>query len=965
MEIEVVGRHALLFDDDAMAAFVNSSDALVDWNSIPIDRYDVRHLLSSPPPPRRRHHHHHVVDSFESDLDQERYLDLSLHQQQDDEMKPVDTGGYNAVGFSYGNNEESAVPKTFDSGLGSSSFCPPFPVPVDLAIPPTEKLHHIIARTAIYVSKHGAQSEIVLRVKQGDNPTFGFLMPGHHLHSYFRFLVDHSEVLHSDAGEKPQIDKISNTEPGVGGGALSLLGSLYGFGEDEDGAVEHAVTSEEKASDGAITDHISEKTVSPKSFSNYAVLNRSVNSQDKVPAKPKDKIFVLKRNTLTSGLKAGGGSGTRKVGESSGLHSATTDKLRSSSVAPTSMIEPPSEMKKMIAKIVEFILKNGKQFEAVLIEQDSEHGRFPFLLPSSQYYQYYLQVLQEAQKSKVSGRASLNENDGLGLHGSSKKTIVSKGSGSSTLESAECDIPFDSERKEKFKMFIGKSKNDGLDPPEKASQQQSEVGVDAAAAAVILQAATRGIRKPNLDFLSRSSLNRKDDSSEHVSSLGSLPLSQPQSVSEKSGQNGSRCSVPVVKENAKTSAIGAAGESGSLEAQLTREQKLKAERLRRAKMFVAMIKSGSATQIKPESSRGTSLEPSHAGADTENNHPVAAKERAGSPLEIDATESIESSANKFSTDEYNERKARRKYRSNSGKHEAAKVDTGDEEDEVVHKHSRKKHRKEEKGVDDRDIKHPRKRHTSHASEDYVSEQEDHLEKYYRYSRKHRRSRRSSHDRDEKDEIEHEDERDHKYSRKHHRSSSDEYEDERKHDKSRRSSHDGDEKDEVEHDDERDHRYSRKHNRSYKSSNDEEEEEHEDRRSRKKHRSHQSSHRSRHHSSRDSHGHKHRKRHHTPSKDKESRRRDRHNINPEEENVHSIGYDGLNGKVPRSEREDLEEGEISAKVSDQSRGSAGGREPSVDVSSSFQDQRSSSQPLEPTEVPNDLRAKIRAMLLETL
>lgn len=129
----MVGRHALLFDDDAMAAFVNSSDALVEWNSIPIDRYDVRHLLSSPPPPRRRHHH--IVDSFESELDQERYLDLSYNQQEpDDDMKPVDAGGYNAVSFSYGNNDESAVPKNSDSGLGSSSFCPPFPVPVDLVI---------------------------------------------------------------------------------------------------------------------------------------------------------------------------------------------------------------------------------------------------------------------------------------------------------------------------------------------------------------------------------------------------------------------------------------------------------------------------------------------------------------------------------------------------------------------------------------------------------------------------------------------------------------------------------------------------------------------------------------------------------------------------------------------------------------------------------------------------------------
>ena len=80
MEMEVVGRHALLFDDDAMAAFVNSTDALVEWNSIPIDRYDVRHLLSSPPPPRRRNYHH-PIESIESELDLERYADLSYQQQ--------------------------------------------------------------------------------------------------------------------------------------------------------------------------------------------------------------------------------------------------------------------------------------------------------------------------------------------------------------------------------------------------------------------------------------------------------------------------------------------------------------------------------------------------------------------------------------------------------------------------------------------------------------------------------------------------------------------------------------------------------------------------------------------------------------------------------------------------------------------------------------------------------------------
>jgi hypothetical protein len=76
MDLEVVGRHTLLFDDDATAAFINSSDALVEWNSLSIDRYDVRHLLSNPPPPRKPRRHHSDDPSLESELDHERYLDL-------------------------------------------------------------------------------------------------------------------------------------------------------------------------------------------------------------------------------------------------------------------------------------------------------------------------------------------------------------------------------------------------------------------------------------------------------------------------------------------------------------------------------------------------------------------------------------------------------------------------------------------------------------------------------------------------------------------------------------------------------------------------------------------------------------------------------------------------------------------------------------------------------------------------
>lgn len=94
MDMEVVGRHALLFDDDNNASFVNSPDALVEWNSLFIDRYDVRHLLPNPMPPRTRRRHltpsssspppYHDA-SLESELDQERYLDLPLPSEEQEQ----------------------------------------------------------------------------------------------------------------------------------------------------------------------------------------------------------------------------------------------------------------------------------------------------------------------------------------------------------------------------------------------------------------------------------------------------------------------------------------------------------------------------------------------------------------------------------------------------------------------------------------------------------------------------------------------------------------------------------------------------------------------------------------------------------------------------------------------------------------------------------------------------------------
>jgi hypothetical protein len=74
-------------------------------------------------------------------------------------------------------------------------------------------------------------------VKQGDNPTFGFLMPDHHLHIYFRYLVDHPQLLKDDADAVGTNKGSTEREHASSGGALSLLGTTYDSGDEDEGTL--------------------------------------------------------------------------------------------------------------------------------------------------------------------------------------------------------------------------------------------------------------------------------------------------------------------------------------------------------------------------------------------------------------------------------------------------------------------------------------------------------------------------------------------------------------------------------------------------------------------------------------------------------------------------------------------------------------------------------------------------------
>lgn len=268
--------------------------------------------------------------------------------------------------------------------------------------PPTEKVHQIIARTALFVSKHGGQSEIVLRVKQGNNPAFGFLMPDHHLHPYFRFLVDHQELLSSDTdGKCSEAEKRGDSEIGHRGGALSLLGSIYGTGEDEDGAPEAPQGSLKVKSEKTTGHSVLTSLASEDRDSSVAIAKKDETvSKDTVPSL-KEKAPLIKKNRPISTVKVETEDGIKKDNEAAS-QGASGKKKYSTFLGPPKaepIIEPPSELKPVVEKIVEFILRNGKQFETILIEQDRRYGRFPFLLPSNLYHPYYLQALESDKEA--------------------------------------------------------------------------------------------------------------------------------------------------------------------------------------------------------------------------------------------------------------------------------------------------------------------------------------------------------------------------------------------------------------------------------------------------------------------------------------------------------------------------------------------------------------------------------------
>ncbi|KAM3331849.1 hypothetical protein ACQJBY_027630 [Aegilops geniculata] len=635
-------------------------------------------------------------------------------------------------------------------------------------------------------------------------------MPDHHLHSYFRYIVDHPQLLKdgsdADTNKGNKIVMGESENAASSSGALSLLGAVYESGDEDEGVLPASSKGKDPGND-ALHDNVHKG-------SSFLVHDNEVKKDPTVTTEAatlvKDKPIFTKKNPTIAGNSIVAAQREKVKDAMTVLTTSTKFDNSKLGVSDTKemILEPPSFLKGTMEKIVEFILRNGKEFEQKLIEQDRMTGRFPFLLPSNPYHSYYLKMLQETQESKSRGgssehkdrrsssdrqdrrssserrdrgsserkdRRSMERKDrsssDLRESGHDKEVTKSKGRGSANKDSSTFDRSSAEPSQNQLSDKQGEGKFQSVTGGAKKELPRT---VTADEAAAIVMAATRGLGPAN------PQPNTLKDTSGIRHIQGSGAVSKPASNSEPgtsvtSSDQLKKEGIGIIDDDwitntiAKAVAVAANKEADSSEASMTNEQKLKAERLRRARMFTSIIKGGGnksdlvTSDITNESARAapanSNLPVPPEPLATEREGSSVPFEREGSSLHFEwegssvRFEREGSNMIKQEKDSDDEQNRARKYR----KHHPESDEDQDYLEEESYKHSRKRHHSERSRGHSKDT-HKRKhkqhskereyRHDHSSSEDELRSsksrhrhRDDH---HYAEDDEHRRHRRSHH-----------------------------------------------------------------------------------------------------------------------------------------------------------------------------------------------------------------------------
>lgn len=232
-ELLVFGYSCKLFRDDEKAQTIDEGQHLIPWmgnEGLKIDRYDARGTLFDlsrvEAPPGGYERFFELTDAekaLEISCDKERYRSLHRNEEEDrmyreEEEKRIEAAEgktYGQVGYSYVEEKPEMGPMKEEVEIEDDRPFVPSPmldIPVNMALPGTMKHNTVIEKTAMFISSHGAQMEIILKAKQSGNPMFDFLTFGNALHGYYRLILSYIKAGRYVPQGNPEPDAES-TEP--------------------------------------------------------------------------------------------------------------------------------------------------------------------------------------------------------------------------------------------------------------------------------------------------------------------------------------------------------------------------------------------------------------------------------------------------------------------------------------------------------------------------------------------------------------------------------------------------------------------------------------------------------------------------------------------------------------------------------------------------------------------------------
>eukprot|EP00803_Ostreobium_quekettii_P001540 evm.model.scf_347.13 EVM.evm.TU.scf_347.13 scf_347:93991-97290(+) len=435
--ISVFGLPATLHQNGELAAYFNEGRGLVphpgDAGEMGsgmnmMDRYDARLLLedlsaANKVARRGEVEAREAENATEEDINFERYRDMAAEGGDSEDGRGGDRvevaaehAACNTVGRGYGAGGARVVEgihtgSARDEGLVAgarredAAFVPTFPIPESLkgSLPTTQRMHKLISQTANFVRDAGGQVEVVLRVKQANNPNFRFLMPDTPLFEYYRWVLENNPKKATTESKDEQnlstpsapvsFDRNDASElaPERKDSAVSIpnaLALLRGYSStsmDEETEPRTPVEQGHQEFESRVLE-------APGPGAKPLETSEEVTPQ--VEQCGSDNSDCNAKDAMHSSAEVGG-MGTEV--EDAGAEECDSGPDSEPGVPGADDVplmhlqgvEPPPETKAIMDKLVKFVKKHGTRFERVVQKKERANPKFGFMLPWHQHHWMY------------------------------------------------------------------------------------------------------------------------------------------------------------------------------------------------------------------------------------------------------------------------------------------------------------------------------------------------------------------------------------------------------------------------------------------------------------------------------------------------------------------------------------------------------------------------------------------------